>query len=167
MESQEQSFPLQTEDPIEKQPSLRLGLLGVIVVLLLLLAAVAGFLPRWRQAEALRAETRELAIQTVSVILPSPGQSPAGLALPAEIKAFQEAPIYSRANGYLKRWLVDLGSRVEAGQLLAVMDTPEITQDLARSKAELVHAQAAYELAKVTAARWKELLKSATVSAQE
>ena len=103
MQSPERSYPVNPEETLEKPPSLRLALVAFVVVALLLLAVVAGLLPRWRQTTILRAETKELAIHTVNVITPIPGQSPAGVALPAEIKAFQEAPIYSRADGYIRR----------------------------------------------------------------
>jgi RND family efflux transporter MFP subunit len=89
------------------------------------------------------------------------------LELPAEVRAFVEAPIYARASGYLKRWLVDIGAEVSAGQLLAEIDTPELNQELARARAELAQAEAALALAKTTAARWKDLLKTSSVSEQE
>jgi RND family efflux transporter MFP subunit len=78
-----------------------------------------------------------------------------------------EAPIYARASGYLKRWLVDLGAKVEAGQLLAEIETPELDQELARARAQLVQADAALSLAKTTADRWAELAKTESVSQQE
>jgi len=83
------------------------------------------------------------------------------------VRPFVEAPIYARASGYLKRWLVDLGGTVEAGQLLAEIDSPELNQELARARAELAQAEAALALARVTATRWADLLKTASVSEQE
>jgi RND family efflux transporter MFP subunit len=87
--------------------------------------------------------------------------------LPAEIAAYVEAPIYARASGYLKRWLVDIGDHVEPGQLLAEIETPELDQQLAQSKAELAEDNAALDLAGITASRWTDLLKTASVSEQE
>jgi RND family efflux transporter MFP subunit len=75
--------------------------------------------------------------------------------------------MYARANGYLKRRLVDIGAHVEEGQLLAEIDTPELDQELERSRALLIQAEAALELAKITSARWAGLRKTATVSDQE
>jgi len=124
-------------------------------------------LPRWRQRAALRSETRELAIPTVTVVSATPGKQQAALVLSAEVRPFIEAPIYARANGYVKRWLVDLGAKVTAGQVLAEIDTPELNQELARSRAELLEAQAALALAKSTSERWAELVKTASVSQQE
>jgi len=148
-------------------PRPKLRLLAGLVAAVIIVALLAGLLPRLFQRAALRAETRELAIPTVSVVSPAPGKAAAGLSLPAEIKAFTEAPVHARANGYLKRRLVDIGAAVEAGQLLAEIDTPELDQELARTRAELAQADAALGLARITAARWAELLKTASVSEQE
>lgn len=137
--------------------------LGVIVVL----AALAGLFPRWKEGQHLRREAADMAIPTVLVVSPQPSKSAAPLNLPAEVRAWMEAPIYARANGFLKRWLVDIGAKVEAGQLLAEIDTPELNQELARARAELAQAQAALALSRVTAERWADLLKTASVSEQE
>ncbi|HVV00123.1 MAG TPA: efflux RND transporter periplasmic adaptor subunit, partial [Verrucomicrobiae bacterium] len=139
----------------------------IIVSLLVVIGLLAGLLPRWRQRAALQSQTAELATPVVTVGFPKPGEAGPGVALPAEVKPFVEAPIYARANGYVKRWLVDIGARVEAGQLLAEIDTPELNQELAQARAELKQAEAALELARTTAARWKELLKTSSVSQQE
>jgi membrane fusion protein (multidrug efflux system) len=156
------------QPPVTQDASrFRLGRLAVVALLLIIVCTFAGILPRWRQSAALRAETRELAVPTVSIVHPTPGVASPSLTLPAEVRPFVEAPIYARANGYLKRWLVDLGAQVEAGQLLAEIDTPELNQELARARAELNQAQAALALAKTTAARWAELLKTASVSEQD
>jgi len=140
---------------------------AAVVVVLIVTGVIAGLIPRARQHAELGAETVELSIPTVTVVSPKPGQSAAGLALPAEIKPLVEAPIYARANGYLKRRLVDIGTPVEAGQLLAEIDTPELNQELERSRAQLAQAEASLGLSKMTAARWAGLLKTASVSEQE
>jgi RND family efflux transporter MFP subunit len=140
---------------------------AVLAALLVVIGVVAGLVPRWMHRKALRAETRELAIQSVSVVSPAPGKAATGLTLPAEVKALVEAPIYARTSGYLKRYLVDIGAHVKAGDLLAEIDTPELNQELAQAKAQLVQTDAALALAKTTAARWADLLKSASVSEQE
>ena len=67
----------------------------------------------------------------------------------------------------MKRWLVDIGDRVKTGQLLAEIDTPELNQQLEQARAEVAQAEAALNLAKTTAARWTDLLKTASVSEQE
>jgi membrane fusion protein (multidrug efflux system) len=75
--------------------------------------------------------------------------------------------IYPRANGYIKNWLVDIGSRVKEGDVLAEIDTPELNQELAQASAQLAQSEAALALSKTTAARWAELVKTASVSEQE
>lgn len=138
-----------------------------VVAVLVAIGVVAGLVPRFRQQAELGAETRELSVATVNVVSPKPGPSGAGMPLAAEIKPWVEASIYARANGYLKRRLVDIGSRVEAGQLLAEIDTPEINQELDRARGQLAQAEAALGLARITSERWARLLKTASVSEQE
>ncbi len=140
---------------------------GILAALLIVIGAVAGLVPRWLHRTALLVQTRELAVQTVSVVSPVPGKAAAGLTLPAEAKALVEAPIYARTSGYLKRYLVDIGSQVKAGDLLAEIDTPELNQELAQLRAQLAQTQAALALAETTAARWADLVKSSSVSEQE
>jgi RND family efflux transporter MFP subunit len=140
---------------------------AIVAAVLIVIGAVVGLVPRSLHRTALRAETRELAIRTVSVVSPAPGKNAAGLTLPAEAKALVEAPIYARTSGYLKRYLVDIGSQVKAGDLLAEIDTPELNQELAQSRAQLAQAEAALALAKTTDSRWADLLKSSSVSEQE
>ena len=145
----------------------RLVFLGVVIVVLLGLAYVAGLVPRRVARAQLLKDTRELAVLSVSVVSAAPAKASGAPALPAEVKPWVESPIYARANGYLKRWTADLGATVEAGQLLAEIEAPEINQDLARSRAELAQSEAGQALAKSTAARWEQLRKAGTVSEQE
>src|SRR5215510_9338987 len=86
---------------------------------LLLVAWFGGFVPQFRQRQMATADTRELAIPTVAVVSPTFTTPNSGLDLPAEVDAWQEAPIYARVNGYLKNWLVDIGAHVQKDQLLA------------------------------------------------
>lgn len=144
-----------------------LGRLIFITLVIIAAALYAGFAPRWRQRIAVAAETQELATPTVAVVTPQPGKEEAALALPAELKAFSEADIFARSNGYVKRWLTDIGGRVKEGDLLAEIDTPEVNQDLIRSRAELERAVASLDLASTTATRWTLLLKTKAVGEQE
>ncbi len=145
----------------------KLGRLTLIAAILVVLAAVAGYFPRAHQRAALVAETKELAVPTVSVTAPKLARPEATLAIPGEVRAFMDAPIYSRANGYLKKWYVDLGAQVKEGDLLAEIDVPELDQELAQGKAQVAQAEAALGLAKSTAVRWTELYKNSVVSEQE
>lgn len=140
---------------------------ALVASVLVVIAALAGLLPRWHQRTLLRAETRELSLQSVAVVLAKPSKAEAGLSLPAEVRPFLDAPIYARSSGYLTNWFVDMGGRVKEGDLLAEIDAPELRQELVRSKAELAQTQAALALAKITADRWAELLKTSSVSEQE
>ena len=153
--------------PVPAAPKVHLFLWAVVFLVLFGLAFVAGLLPRQQQRAVLAHDTKELAIPTVTVVSAKPANAPAALSIPAEIRPLTEAPIHARASGYLKRWLVDLGAKVEAGQLLAEIDTPELKQELAQSRAQLAQSQASLDLAKITAARWAALLKTASVSEQE
>lgn len=140
---------------------------AIVALILVVIGAVVGLVPRWRQRTLLRAETRELAIPSVAVVCAEPAKASVGLNLPAEVKPFLDAPIYARSSGYLTNWFVDIGGLVKEGDPLAEIDAPELRQELVRSRAELVQAQAALALAKITADRWTELLKTASVSEQE
>ncbi len=159
--------PLREQEQTRATPRLNLVFWTLIFVVLLALAFVAGLVPRKRQRHALAAETRELAIPTVTLVTPQPAKAGAPLALPAEVRALTEAPVHARANGFVKRWFVDLGAQVERGQLLAEIDTPELNQEQAQLKAQVAQAEAALELAKSTAERWAALLRSGTVSQQD
>jgi RND family efflux transporter MFP subunit len=134
---------------------------------LIVTGVIAGLIPRWRQQTELNAETRALSVPAVTVISPKPGQSMIHSELPAEIKPWVEAPIYARISGYLKQRYVDIGDHVEAGQLLATIDTPEQLQELERARAQLEQAEAALGISGITATRWAELLKTASVSEQD
>lgn len=103
----------------------------------------------------------------VSVVHPRRADAATDLNLPGNIQAFAETPIYARTNGYLKKWYVDIGGKVKAGDLLASVDTPEVDQQLVQAEAALLQAQANLDLARTTADRWHNLLKSDGVSQQE
>jgi RND family efflux transporter MFP subunit len=148
-------------------PPGKLSRFAVIAAVVVLAAFIIGMVPRWRQRAAVAAETGELAVPTVTVVSPVPGKGAGALLLPAEVKPWVEASIYARASGYLKSWLVDLGARVEAGQLLAEIATPELDQELDRARHDLAQVEATLALSKATADRYTELVKTASVSEQE
>jgi RND family efflux transporter MFP subunit len=88
------------------------------------------------------------------------------LTLPGQVQAFQKAAIYARVNGYLKSWQQDIGARVTAGQQLAVIDTPDLDQQLDQARADLASARAAQRLANLTSSRWTALVDSEAVAQQ-
>jgi RND family efflux transporter MFP subunit len=162
------SEPLNASGKIRTAPNRpRRTWLLVLLVLGIILLVVGAILPRVRARAALRSETNELAVPTVIVVQPkraAPGQE---VVLPANVQAFKDAPIYARTNGYLKRWYVDIGGRVKAGQLIAEIDTPEVNQQLSQARSDLDTAQANLQLSQITAARYAGLLKTDSVSQQD
>ena len=128
---------------------------------------VAGILPRIQARASLHRETREMAIASVTVIHPTRAPGSSEIVLPANVQAFIDAPIYARTNGYLKKWYVDIGARVKTGQLLAEIDTPEVNQALRQARADLATAEANLDLSRITADRYRDLLKTDSVSKQD
>ena len=138
---------------------------GASVVAIAILAL--GIVPRLRAHEKLVQVSREATLPTVVItnVVRSPAN--AEVVLPANVRAFEQTALYARADGYLTKWMVDIGGKVEAGQVLAEIDTPELDQELNRARAALAQAQANLALAKSTAERWNGLLKDRAVSQQE
>jgi membrane fusion protein, multidrug efflux system len=148
-------------------PPVRLTRILQIVIVLVVIGLLIGFVPRWIHRHNLAAEEQVDSIRTVNVISPTASKSDLGTPLPAEVQAFVQASIHARASGYLKKWYADIGEVVTNGQLLAEIETPELDQQLAQAKAQLNQANANLSLAKITADRWTDLLKTASVSEQE
>ena len=141
----------------------------VLTLIVIALVVVGAFLMFQRRAEykALADNTEALAVPTVAVIHPTAQTGDENLVLPGTLMAYIESPIYARANGYLKMWYHDIGSRVSKGELLADIETPEIDQQLSQARADLATSQANVHLSEITAARYSELLKTDGVSKQE
>src|SRR5437899_8921646 len=159
---------MQDEQPRGTQPrGSRLFpiLIGSVVALVLVGAFV--LVQRKSQYEALAKETEKLAIPTVAVSHPTVEGAQEDLVLPGTLQAYVESPIYARTNGYLKKWYHDIGSRVNQGELLADIDTPEVDQQLAQARADLNTSQANANLSKITSNRFEELIKTDGVSKQE
>ena len=116
---------------------------------------------------ATAAETAAPHRTTVNVIVAQKASAAIELVLPASLQALQEAAIYARTTGYLSKFMVDIGDPVKAGQTLALIDTPEVDQQLASAQASLLQAQANASLAEATAKRWRSLGDQKAVSSQE
>jgi RND family efflux transporter MFP subunit len=140
---------------------------AIVIPLLVIGGLLLGFFPRLRERRTAMGDMTQLAILTVSVVSLTPLKSGDGLILPAEIRPWREASIYARANGYLKDWKTDIGAHVQANQLLAEIETPDLDQQLDQAKAQVVLAQAKLHLAETTDVRWQTLLKTVSVSQQE
>src|SRR4051812_11452702 len=131
---------------------------------LLIAAIIAGVWPRVSQRRQATADTQQLALETVSVVSPSLGAPSDGLMLPAEVKPWQEASIFSRVNGYLKTWSVDIGAHLEQDQPLAEIDTPDLDHQLEQARSQAALAQKSFELAKVTNEKFQRLFHEGVVS---
>jgi RND family efflux transporter MFP subunit len=144
---------------------------AIAVLLVLLIAgvviAVVGIVQRKHARSALAAETNALAAPDVTVSKAKSGSPNSEIVLPGNIIAFEDAPIYARTNGYLSRWYFDIGARVHKGQLLAVISTPEVDQQLLQARADLATAESNAGYAKNTAQRYQNLLQSDAVSRQD
>jgi RND family efflux transporter MFP subunit len=147
----------------------RTPLFTVFFLVVAILVVVGGVLlfQRRAQYQALANETEAAAIPTVAIIHPSVEAGDENLVLPGTLQAYVESPIYARTNGYLRKWYRDIGSRVNKGELLAEIDTPEVDQQLGQARADLNTAQANAHLSDITATRYTQLLKTDGVSMQE
>ena len=154
--------------PTERQPVSRSLFFGLGVAALLLGVVIyTGIHQRAVAASNLGAATERAAIATVNVVEPKSGAGLEQIVLPGTTQAFIDTPIFARTNGYLKKWYFDIGAHVEQGQLLAVIETPELDQQLSQARANLKTAQANERLAQITATRWQNLLTTDSVSKQE
>jgi multidrug efflux pump subunit AcrA (membrane-fusion protein) len=136
-------------------------------LLVAVILAVVGILPRIHAEKKLAQDTNEAAVPQVLVIQPKEGSPTQEIVLPGNMQAYEDAPIYSRTDGYLKKWYVDIGGRVKKGQLLAEIDSPEVDQQLLQARADLATAQANLQLSQTTSSRFTDLLKTDAVSQQD
>src|SRR3984957_1894489 len=139
-------------------------------ILLLAVAAIAvaysGISGRRHDDEKLKQWTEKQAIPPVAVVAPKRGGETRNLVLPGNVEAFYSASIHSQVMGYVQEWRKDIGAQVHQGDVLAVVNTPELDERVAVAQSELAKAKANLSLAKVTAARWNSLRASAAVSQQ-
>jgi len=168
-EELEQHVPPQITPPPElpAAPPRKAIAVVVLVVVVLALCGAASMFTRIRAGRALAKETDVDAVATVVVVHPLAETPDEELVLPASLQAYEESPIYARTNGYLLRWNKDIGSRVNKGELLAEIDTPEVDQELSQARAVKQQSAAQLELARISAERFKNLRKTDAVSQQE
>ena len=159
----------QIEVPPERgaAPPGRARILLGATLLVLITAGAVTFLNKRSETDALAKETEAVSVPTVAVVQPKTEPGNDELVLPGNLLAFIESPIFARTNGYLLRWYKDIGSKVEKGELLASIDTPEVDQELSQARASREQIKAALGLAKISADRWENLRKSDSVSQQE
>jgi RND family efflux transporter MFP subunit len=161
----EVSSPL-TETLVKRATYIRwLVLATALIVTAALLAE--GIWSRVKAGKTLRAETSQVAVTAVSVVSPKQTAPAQEIILPGNVQPFISSPIYARTNGYLKNWYADIGAHVKTGQLLAVIDAPEVDQQLAQSLSNLNTAKANLALAEITKNRYQGLIKTNAVSQQD
>ncbi|MGA3189517.1 MAG: efflux RND transporter periplasmic adaptor subunit [Bryobacteraceae bacterium] len=141
--------------------TLKVLLIVVLVVLIAGFVVVRGIHSRIDAAAVIKERTLDQSVPSVAVIHPKRGELKEEIALPGNIQAFVDAPVYARTSGYLKKWYSDIGTRVKTGDLLAEIDSPEVDQQLDQAKAQLATAQANLRLAKITMDRDLGILKDA------
>ncbi len=150
--------------------------LAIAGAILLVAAAFAGgYLPRRLARSKLAASTAAAQgpprVAVIKAVAVDAGRT---LTLPADLVAYQQTFVNARASGYVRQWLVDIGDRVKDGQLLLVLETPELNKQLAQSRATLrqtvaalAQAKANRDFAYVTARREQQLFTKLLISAQE
>lgn len=156
--------------PDDAKPPISRGKAVLLVFCLIAAAtvvAILGIVPRVRARTTLQKQTDSLSAPDVLVDKPQAGRVSQDVVLPGNIQAFTDAPIYARTSGYLKSWAFDIGAHVKKGQRLAVIESPEIDQQLAQAKADLATAEANATYAQTQSARYQELLNQDAVSKQD
>src|SRR6202171_747504 len=141
--------------------ALSIGLIATAALL------IAGIWSRVRASAKLRTETSQVALTAVSVVSPQRTTPAQEIILPGNVQPYITSPIYSRTNGYLRKWYADIGAHVKQGQLLAVIETPEVDQQLEQSLSNLNTAKANLALAEITKNRYQGLLRTNAVSQQD
>jgi RND family efflux transporter MFP subunit len=144
-----------------------LRLLGGAFALLTIGVVAHGVASRAAQRVRLHELTAAEALPSVAVVTPTRMASHAILELPGRLQAYIRAPIYARVPGYLRSWSHDIGSRVKAGEVLAVIETPDLDQQLRQARANLAVAEANAKLAQISAARWQSLAGTDAVARQD
>ncbi|KXS32956.1 MAG: RND transporter MFP subunit [Candidatus Gallionella acididurans] len=147
-------------------PSAGLRRAGLIFAVVAVAVAAVGIYLRINHSHDLQ-KAVEARHTTVKVVAPEPGPSMQSLILPGNVSANIDAPIYARVSGYLKAWYTDIGVHVKKGQLLGIVETPELDQQILRAQADVYTAESNLEIAEVTAKRWQNLLATDSVSRQD
>jgi RND family efflux transporter MFP subunit len=145
----------------------RRWLIAVLVVLIVGSLLIYGIRLRLGDEAKLRNVVAQTSTQSVSVVTPKPAAPAQEIILPGNVQPFISSPIYARTNGYLKKWYFDIGAHVKAGQLLAVIEAPEVDQQLQQARSNLATAQANLDLSKITRDRYVGLFAKHAVSQQD
>jgi RND family efflux transporter MFP subunit len=153
--------------PLQGKPSWKRWVAPVIVGAVFAVILVTGIHSRMQSVAELRAATDQMAVPSVSVVLPKRTAPAQEIILPGNVQPFISSPIYARTDGYLKKWYYDIGAHVKSGDLLAEIQTPEVDQQLVQARATLATAQANLELSQITMTRYQGLLIKHAVAQQD
>ena len=156
---------------MEIDPRRKLGpgfiVAGVLAIVVLGILIAIGILSRVHAEATLATVSQQDAVLSVAVTTPVAGAAAQEITLPANTQAFIDTPIYARTSGYLRKWYADIGTHVHTGELLAVIETPELDQQVKQAQSDLATAQSNEQIAQITAQRWTKLLAKNAVSKQE
>jgi RND family efflux transporter MFP subunit len=139
----------------------------LLIPAVLLIGGFFTMKARGQSDRQLASSTQSLAAETVSVLHATRGEPVSSITLPGMTQAYSESPVYARVNGYVRTWYADIGTHVRKGELLAQIDAPDVDQQLSQARAMLSQTEANLQLAKITAARYQDLIQSKSVSQQE
>jgi RND family efflux transporter MFP subunit len=152
--------------PKEALKPVRTGPFIIVLVILALGAAAYGIRSRGAEHENLARWTSAQAMPTVALAALQHDNSVKEVVLPGDVEAFYSASIHGQASGYVREWRADIGAEVHKGDILAVVETPELDDRITMAEGELAKAKANQTLAKVTAERWATLRGTSAVSQQ-
>lgn len=142
------------------------GLVTAMLAIVLAIAILVGIRAREKAESRLRQATYQAAILEVRTLHPQHANPVDEIVLPGATQPYINSPIYARASGYLVEWYHDIGARVKKGDLLAVIDAPDLDKQLLQAHADLETSKANANLAQITADRWQGLLSTRSVSKQ-
>jgi RND family efflux transporter MFP subunit len=146
------------------QGAMRIGIAIAVVACILVAYKVYA---SHAASSKLKDDTEALSIVSVATTKPKSDIGESELELPGSVQANYEAPIYARTSGYLKKWYVDIGTPVKAGQVLAEIEAPELDQQLRAAQADRASSEAGQRIAASTAQRWQGLRETGAVSKQD
>jgi RND family efflux transporter MFP subunit len=151
--------------PVLSRRGLRITAVGVVAIAGFIV--VQGVMTRKMANARLSEWTEDQALPVVAVAPPDTRGKQTVIDLPGRLEAFAQAQLFARVSGYIKEWMVDFGTSVKAGQLLAEIDAPDLDQQIMQADADLTSAQANATLSKATLARGQSLMTSGSVSKQD
>jgi RND family efflux transporter MFP subunit len=140
---------------------------GVFILALLIGATIAGTVPRIATQHALARVAAVDTIPTVNVVTVARADAASSLTLPGTLQPVHQAAIYARATGYVKKFFVDLGSTVHTGQLLGIIETPDLDQQLAQARALLHQDETMLALNRTEDQRWQQMVRDSVVTVEQ